>query len=226
MRGDHVDQCARPACRHAPPPHSPRVAALRGAPPAEPFAPPACPHRTRCTPLRCALRCTTSERASRATETQPLAPGRRRRSRRASSAELCSARTLRSARSRGSDVGAWLHRTAQVYPFLPPRRSPGLILSLDGQLSFPPPPQKNRRFISFAVACWRLGCVPLLRPRQPRLASRLDRSHKACATCVAHRFRAVAAADIVRRRSSSSWCVSGGSLLATSASCSDGCMPH
>ena len=41
----------------------------------------------------------------------------------------------------------------------------------------------------------------------PRLASRLDRSHMACATCVAHRFRAVAAADIVRRRSSSSWCV-------------------
>ena len=30
-----------------------------------------------------------------------------------------------------TDVGAWLHRTAQVYPFLPPRRSPGLILSLD-----------------------------------------------------------------------------------------------
>ena len=70
-------------------------------------------------------------------------------------------------------------------------------------------PPHFRRFI-LAVACWRLGCVALLRPRQPRLASRLDRSHKACATCVAHRFRAVAAADIVRRRSSSSWCVSGG----------------
>ena len=133
-----MDQCARPACRHAPPPHSPRVAALCGAPPAEPLAPPACPHRTRCTPLRCALRCTTSERASRATETPPLAPGRRRRSRRASSAELCSARTLRSARPRGSDVGAWRHRSAQVYPFLPhipPRRSPGLIPSLDYSFS-------------------------------------------------------------------------------------------
>ena len=137
-----------------------------------------------------------------------------------------------------------------MYSFLPPRRSPGLILSLDYSFQMhekynatnfsisylaktgphsvstlaPPPPKTDVSFL-LLLPVGDLG-VPLLRPRQPRLASRLDRSHKACATCVAHRFRAVAAADIVRRRSSSSWCVSGGSLLATSASCSDGCMPH
>jgi hypothetical protein len=61
MRGDNVDQCACPACRHSAPPdtdtpcgpwESRQLSPLRVA----------CPHRTRCTPLQCALRCTTSER--------------------------------------------------------------------------------------------------------------------------------------------------------------------
>ena len=64
-------------------------------------------------------------------------------------------------------VRGW-HRTAQVYPFLPPRRSPGLILSLDysfqmheeytapkkharGAVSTLPPPQKTD--VSFLCCC-------------------------------------------------------------------------
>ena len=133
-----------------------------------------------------------------------------------------------------------------MYPFLPPRRSPGLILSLDYSFQMHEkynamqktahekdilcpvlaPSAKTDVSFSLLLPVGDLGVCPCSDLAKPRLASRLDRSHKACATCVAHRFRAVAAADTVRRRSSSSWCVSGGSLLATSASCSDGCMPH
>ena len=60
MRGDDVDQCARPACRHSAPPDT-RLWPYGESRQLSPSRV-ACPHRTRCTPLRCALRCTTSER--------------------------------------------------------------------------------------------------------------------------------------------------------------------